>query len=191
MMQKIAVFASGQGTNFQQMVYDFKNHSSIKIAVLVSDRPNCGAVKFAQSQKIPVILLSKRVLSQTNWLQTALADFDVNWLVLAGFLLQIPAYIVDNYKSRIINLHPSLLPKYGGKGMYGNYVHQAVLANQESKSGITIHLVNEAYDDGPIIAQFELNLDPDETVERLQQKINKLELSHYPHVVAQYILEHS
>jgi phosphoribosylglycinamide formyltransferase-1 len=186
---KIAVFASGSGTNTEALVQYFKEHPSINVTVIFTNQPNAGVVQVAEHYDIPVYTFRKKTLYQEPaYILKALKAHQIDFLVLAGFLLLMPETIVEAYHGRIVNIHPALLPKYGGKGMYGRAVHQAVLQNQESVSGITIHYVNEAYDEGQVIEQVKCTVYPEEdTVDDLQMRVRQLELYHYPRIVEQVI----
>ncbi len=187
--KKIAVFASGSGTNTEALVQYFKEHPSINVTVIFTNQPNAGVVKVGEHYDIPVYTFRKKTLYQEPaYILKALKAHQIEFLVLAGFLLLMPETIVEAYHGRIVNIHPALLPKYGGKGMYGRAVHQAVLQNQESVSGITIHYVNEAYDEGQVIEQVKCPVYPEEdTVDDLQMRVRQLELYHYPRIVEQVI----
>lgn len=185
-MIKIALFASGTGSNVQNIIEHLKNHKEIEVHCVLSNNSNSGALEHAKKNTIRTSVFDKKTL--TNGIVTSfLLENQIQFIVLAGFLLKIPTTLISEFKNRIINLHPSLLPKYGGKGMYGHHVHQAVIDNVESASGITIHLVNEKYDEGRILKQFKVNLNKDETPSSLSKKIQVLEHNHFPQVVEEYI----
>lgn len=184
---RIAIFASGTGTNAKVLIDYFSNHQSIHVACLISNKENCGAVDLAKEQQIDVGLFCNESLVEGNTLVTYLSQNKIDFLVLAGFLRKIPFSIISYYKDKIINLHPSILPDFGGKGMYGKYVHEAVLNAKKKQTGITIHLVNENYDEGNYIAQFYLPVLPNETVSSLEDRIRKLEHRYFPFVIEGYI----
>ncbi len=188
-MKKIAVFASGSGSNAERLTAFFKARTDAKVTMIVCNKPDAGVVARAHRLRIPLVLISKRSFYESDSLLYTLKQEGVDAIVLAGFLWLIPEYLITAFEGKMVNLHPALLPAYGGKGMYGHKVHAAVIANQESKSGITIHLVNAAYDKGRILAQFETTIDRGETVESLAAKIHALEYAHFPEVVAAWLGE--
>lgn len=186
-MKKIAVFASGSGSNAERLVEFFKGRSDAKVTMIVCNKPEAGVVVRAHRLRIPLVLISKRSFYESDSLLYTLRQEGIDALVLAGFLWLVPPYLIEAYSNRMLNLHPALLPAYGGKGMYGHKVHEAVIANKEIKSGITIHLVNTEYDKGQILAQFETDISPNETAESLAEKIHSLEHTHLPEVVATWL----
>jgi phosphoribosylglycinamide formyltransferase-1 len=185
-MTKIAVFASGSGTNAQQIA-QFFNEFSIKVSLIVTNREDCGAIERAKSMEIPSVVFTKTQFNQPTEIIQYLRNQQIDFIILAGFLLKVSPELIAAFPDRIINLHPSLLPKYGGKGMYGRFVHEAVIANQETESGITIHLVNEQYDDGKILEQVAVEVDENETPTSLALKIQGLEHAHFPQTIHDYI----
>ena len=185
--KSIAVFASGSGSNAENLIRFFKNHPSIRVELVLTNKEDAPVVSKAKNLGVEVLCFSNEAFE--NGL-TVLQELDyraIDWIVLAGFLRKIPLNIIHGYPNRIINIHPSLLPKYGGKGMYGMHVHQAVIRAQESTSGITIHLVNEEFDKGEQLAQFETSIDSSDTPESLAVKIHALEQKHFPTIVEQTI----
>jgi phosphoribosylglycinamide formyltransferase-1 len=189
-MTNVAIFASGEGTNAENLFHYFKNDTRIKIKLVVTNSDTAGVIAKAEAHKKTVQLISKTSLNEYS---AQIIEFlkaeNINLIVLAGFLLKIPADFVKAFPNQIINIHPSLLPKYGGKGMFGANVHKAVVENKENESGITIHYVNEEYDKGAFILQEKCSIDADETVESLQQKIRKLELEYLPKAIEKIISE--
>ena len=179
----VALFASGRGSNVNNILCYFNENEKINIVVVGSNNPNSGALDYAKKHNVPVFTFSKNELNNSNFIINKLQKYDVSLVVLAGFVLKIPEEFISLFKGEIINVHPSLLPKYGGKGMYGDNVHKKILENGEKKSGVTFHFVNENYDEGKIINQYCVNLTSDETLTSLKQKINKLEWEHYPLVI--------
>ncbi len=177
--KNIVIFASGKGSNAVHLDSYFRNRHGYGIAHLVSDRPNSGASRWAQKQKIPTHILSDTQAIDCSTPYIAEADI----VVLAGYLRMIPQSLLECLQAPILNLHPSLLPKHGGQGMYGDRVHRAVLDSGDKKSGISIHEVNEKYDDGALLFQEELDIDPEETVDSLRAKIQNLERQHLPILV--------
>lgn len=185
--KNIAIFASGSGTNALNICNYFKDNSSINITTLVCNKPNAKVVERLQPFKIEVILIKKADLHQPKKLIKTLQNGKIDLIILAGFLWLIPIDLVKAYRKKIINLHPALLPKYGGKGMYGLNVHKAVLSAKEIETGITIHYVNELYDEGATIFQVTTKIDKDETPASLAQKIHQLEYTYFPKVVEEVL----
>lgn len=188
-MANIVVFASGSGTNFQALIDAVESGQlQAQIKGLITNKPGIEALKRATAHSIDTKVLSpSRFNSRQAFAETLLKqleDWDTDLIVLAGYLLKIPSQVIDRYKNRIINIHPSLLPKYGGKGFYGNKVHQAVIKNNDSVSGCTVHLVTEEYDEGPILAQQKVPVKPDDDAESLSKRILKEEHKLLPEVVA-------
>lgn len=186
-MKKIAVFASGSGSNAEALVHFFKDRKDARVAMIVCNNPQAGVVERAHRLRIPLVMVSKRVLYEDQSLLYTLRQEGIDALVLAGFLWLVPAYLIQAYPQRIVNLHPALLPAFGGKGMYGIKVHEAVIAAGEKESGISIHLVNEHYDEGQLLAQFRTPIAAGETVESLAEKIHQLEHRHFPETVATWL----
>lgn len=181
-MRSIAVFVSGHGTNLQHLIGAFEGSELAKIALVVSDKLAPKAFSFAQQAHIPTISL-RQLPNPENDLLARLKEQAIDIIVLAGYLSKVPPALIRSYPRRILNLHPALLPKFGGKGMYGLRVHEAVLAAKEQVSGITIHFVNEEYDRGDIVFQAVCPVRPDDTPDSLAQRIHQLEYEHYPRVV--------
>ncbi len=186
----IVILASGSGTNAEALIRHFSHSGNIKISGVLSNKPNAYVLERAISHNIANERFNRETFQSTSFIKI-LEKYRPDYIVLAGFLWQMPEIIVQKYADRIINIHPSLLPNYGGKGMYGRHVHEAVIANQEKLSGITIHLVNEAYDKGRILFQASCDIESGDTPETLAAKIHKLEHAHFPKVVQDYIKEHS
>ncbi len=183
-MQKIAVFASGSGSNAQCIIEYFEKIDSVRVAVVVTNRKQAGVIQRAENLGIAVEYVPKsKFVDDTDSVLRMLENYGVDFVVLAGFLLQIPAAIVSRYQGRIVNIHPALLPDFGGAGMYGSRVHEAVLAAGRSRSGITIHYVDNEYDRGEIIFQAEIDVVTGDSVDSLQAKIQRLEHEHYPRVI--------
>lgn len=186
--KSIALFASGNGSNAMNLIHFFQNHPQIEVKTLVCNKADAPVVAKVESLNIEVLIFSNEEFESGL---TVLQELDyraIDWIVLAGFLRKIPLNIIRGYQNRIINIHPSLLPKYGGKGMYGKFVHEAVVQAKELKSGISIHLVNEEFDEGKILGQFETELTPNETSDSLAEKIHSLEHKHFPIIVEQTLL---
>lgn len=185
----IAIFASGAGTNAQKIIEYFndpvaitKKRRPINIALIVSNNHAAGVLKIAEREKIPVLLIQKEKFNADGYLDQ-LNQFNIDFIVLAGFMWKVPALLIKAFPHKIINIHPALLPKYGGKNMYGNFVHQAVVNAGEKESGITIHYVDDLYDHGEIIFQAKCAVNQGETAESLAEKIHALEHEHYPKVI--------
>ncbi len=187
-MIHLAVFASGAGSNAQKIIEHFRNHQQVKVELVVCNKPGAGVLDIAVKAGIPYMLLDKETFFRGNAYVPELQRAKINWIVLAGFLWKLPAALLAAFPGHIINIHPALLPKYGGKGMYGNFVHQAVLEAQEMHSGITIHYVDEHYDHGDVIFQAECPVDKSDTPETLAGKIHQLEHQHYPAIIEQVVL---
>lgn len=185
MIKRIAIFASGNGSNAENICSYFKRSEDIQVSVILTNNSESGVVDRCRKLDIPLISFSKNELELKILLK--LLDLHIDYIVLAGFLLKIPLSIIQAYPDRIINLHPALLPKFGGKGMYGIHVHNAVIKAGESESGITIHCVNEEYDKGEILAQFRIPVDKTESPEELQTRIHELEYKYFPVVIESFI----
>jgi len=184
---RIAIFASGAGTNAQNIIDYFKSHGSVKIALLVSNKPEAGALTIAQKENIPTLIIDKERFFRGDGFVEVFLEKEIHLIVLAGFLWKIPRSLIRAYPNRIINIHPALLPKYGGKGMYGSHVHEAVIAAGDKQSGITIHYVDEVYDHGEIILQATCEVTASDTSESLAKKIHELEYAHFPKVIERVI----
>jgi phosphoribosylglycinamide formyltransferase-1 len=182
-MVQLAIFASGTGTNAGAIISRFRDHPGIRVALVVSNKAGAPVLDLARSHGIPALVLEKDRFANGDAYVEPLLDFPVDFIVLAGFLLKIPPALIRAFPNRIINLHPALLPKYGGKGMYGHFVHDAVIAAGEKESGISIHYVDEWYDHGNIIYQARCPVDGQDTPLTLARKIQQLEHTHYPEVI--------
>lgn len=182
-MIQIAVFASGTGTNAQQIIQHFKEHPAVTVALIVCNKPGAGVINVAGRENIPVLLIEKEKFMQGNAYTDELKALGIHFIVLAGFLWKLPKTLVSAFSNKIINIHPALLPKFGGKGMYGHFVHEAVIAAGEKESGITIHFVDEWYDHGNVIFQARCAVEPNDTPATLAQKIHLLEHAHYPSII--------
>lgn len=180
---QIAIFASGAGSNAQQIINYFKSCETIKITLIVCNKPGAGVLAIAQKAGIPALLIEKERFAGGDAYLPELGQYKIDFIVLAGFLWKMPVTLIQAYPEKIINIHPALLPKYGGKGMYGNKVHEAVIAAGETESGITIHYVDEIYDHGEIIFQASCAVEQNDTASSLAQKIHVLEHANYPAVI--------
>ena len=187
-MIRIVIFASGSGTNAENIINYFKNNENIKVTFVLTNNKNAKVLDRAKRLNIPSIIFSKNELKSHNFL--SFLENEADLIILAGFLIKMPDQIVKAFPNKIINIHPALLPKYGGKGMYGIHVHNAVVANKETKSGITIHYVNENYDEGAIIFQKEVILSNSDTPEDVAAKIHVLEQENFPKVIENTILKY-
>jgi len=181
-MKKIIVFASGSGTNAENIIQYFEKRPSAKVVAVFTNNPNAAVIEKTKKYGIPIDIFSKSDLFESKVLQK-INEYNPDWIVLAGFLLKFPQNIIKAFPNKILNIHPALLPKYGGKGMYGMHIHQAIIDNKELETGITIHYVNENYDEGAIIFQQKINLIGIETAEIVAAKIYKLEQEYFPKVI--------
>ena len=186
--KRIVIFASGNGSNVEAIVNYFSNHSLIEVGLILSNNKNAFVLERAKQLKIESYVFLKSELYDSDNLIEFLKLRNINFIVLAGFLWLIPNSLLTSFNNRIINIHPSLLPKYGGKGMYGKKVYEEILKNKENITGITIHLLNEKYDEGKILFQQSVDVDINESVETLTIKIQKLEHEYYPKIIENYIL---
>ena len=188
-MKKLAIFGSGAGSNAENICVYFNNSSDIKVVMMCTNRKDAFIVERAKKLKIPMVFTSKTELENFDDLAKILEKYQVDYIILAGFLLKIPSKMIEQYPNKIINIHPALLPKYGGKGMYGENIYKAVLENKETQTGITIHLVNQNYDEGKIIKQYACDVSKTENLSSLESKIHKLEFSNFPQTLEKYILK--
>jgi phosphoribosylglycinamide formyltransferase-1 len=182
-MKKIAIFASGSGTNMERIASFFAENPNVEVSLVVCNNPMAGVIQRAERLGIPVEMIDRKSFYDTDSLTQKLKYLKIDLVVLAGFLWLVPNHLLKAFPDRIINIHPALLPSYGGKGMYGEKVHQAVIAAKERFSGITIHYVNEQYDEGAVIFQEKIELVADETPESLASRIHELEYLHFPRVI--------
>jgi phosphoribosylglycinamide formyltransferase 1 len=189
-MKNIVIFASGNGSNAENIILHFKNSCQANVLAVFTNNPSAKVLEIAKNNQIPSVIFSKEDL-KTSLILHKLNAFRPDLIILAGFLLQFPENIIKNHPNKIINIHPALLPKYGGKGMYGMNVHKAIMENQESETGITIHYVNEHYDEGKIIFQQSVNIENCKTPEEIASKIHELEMKHFPEVIQQLITHNS
>lgn len=188
-MKKLAIFASGSGTNAEKIMRYFAHHTSIEVACVVSNKADAGVLAIAESAHIPTLIIEKEQFFRGDAYVPALKERGIEFIVLAGFLWKIPVPLINAFPGNIINIHPALLPNYGGKGMYGAAVHRAVVEAKEPKSGITIHFVDEHYDHGGHIFQATCELDTDETPESLAKKVQVLEHAHFPRIIEKVVLD--
>jgi len=186
-MKNIAIFASGNGTNAENIIDQFTNKNEINVKLILSNNPDAFVIQRAINHKIDWIVFNREQFYESDYVVQILLAKGIEAIVLAGFLWLIPDSLIKAYPDKIINIHPALLPKYGGKGMYGMNVHRAVIQNSEKESGITIHYVNEKYDDGKIIFNAKCTVEPNDTPESLAQKIHELEYKHFPEVIKSWL----
>ena len=185
----IAIFVSGSGTNCENLIKYFADSTRVSCALVVSNKPDVLALERAQRLGVPTAVAPKPQLNDPDFMLPLLRQYDVRFIVLAGFLPLVPDYLIDAYPRRIVNLHPALLPKYGGKGMWGHHVHEAVKAAGEQETGMTVHWVTPVCDGGEIIAQYRCALSPDDTVDDIAAKEHELEMAYFPKVVEQVLAD--
>jgi phosphoribosylglycinamide formyltransferase-1 len=188
-LKHIAIFASGAGSNAQKIIDHFRDSSLAKVTLILSNKAEAGIFKIAEKEQIPAVLIDKEQFFRGDTYIKLLQETKTDLVVLAGFLWKVPANLVTAYPNRIINIHPALLPKFGGKGMYGHFVHEAVLAAGELESGITIHYVNEKYDDGGVILQEKCTITKEDTPESLAHKVQALEHKWFPLIVERLLTQ--
>ncbi len=195
-MKQIAIFASGAGSNARKII----EHSllptsskgggatpAFKVALIVCNKPHAGVLLIAEEYEIPTLFIEKEQFFRGNAYVDELKAIGIDFIVLAGFLWKVPAVLIQAYPQQIVNIHPALLPKYGGKGMYGHFVHEAVIQNKETESGISIHLVDELYDHGKVVFQASCKVLPEDTADTLAARIHELEHRHYATVIEQLV----
>jgi phosphoribosylglycinamide formyltransferase-1 len=178
----IAIFASGAGTNAENIARYFERKSNDKVTLVLTNNPQAGVIVRARQLQVPVFVFTKEQF-ETDVVLDILKQQSIDFIVLAGFLKLVPKPILEQFPKRVINIHPALLPKYGGKGMYGTRVHEAVKKAGDNETGITIHYVNEHYDEGDIIIQVKENVRPKDSVEEIEKKVHRLEYNYYPEVI--------
>lgn len=183
----VAIFASGAGSNAKKIIEYFKTSAFIKVKLIVCNNPLAYVLKIAEQENISSIIIKKNNFFNGDSYLPELKNAEINFIVLAGFLWKVPPAIISAYPNKIINIHPALLPRYGGKNMYGNYVHEAVIESKDTDSGISIHYVNEEYDNGNIIFQKKCLIDDNETAETLAGKVHALEHEYYPQIIENVI----
>lgn len=183
MKKRVAIFASGSGSNAQKIMELFKHSAEIEIVLVLTNNPDAYVLQRADNFEIPTHIFGRKEFYETDHIIDLLKNLDVDLIVLAGFLWLIPKNLITEYPGRIVNIHPALLPKFGGKGMYGDHVHNAVLASGETEGGITIHYVDENYDEGEFIYQAKYKIDKDDNLEMVKFKGQQLEHQHYPRIV--------
>ena len=179
-MKRIVIFASGSGTNAENLIKFFNDRESASVVQVLTNNPQAKVIERCKNLNVNTLIFNKEDFSQSNDILNILKSLNTDLIVLAGFLWKFPEFILKEFENKVINIHPALLPKYGGKGMYGKYVHQAILDNKEVETGITIHYVNENYDEGAIIFQTKCSIETTDTIEDIATKIHKLEMYHFP-----------
>lgn len=187
-MKNIAIFVSGSGTNCENIIRHFSGHQQVNIALVLSNRADAYALVRAQRLGVPTAVVSKSEFNDEKKMNTLLDSYHINFIVLAGFLLMVPSFLIRRYDRHMLNIHPALLPKHGGKGMYGHHVHEAVKAAGDTETGMTVHWVSDVCDGGEIIAQFSTPLSPDDTPDDIAHKEHLLEMEHFPKVIEKTIL---
>ncbi len=185
----LAIFASGSGSNAREIIQYFSQHPTIKVALVLTNRKHAGVLEIAHAHNVETAYVPKSEFYESNRITTILREHNIDWIVLAGFLLKVPEQVLESYPDRIMNIHPSLLPKFGGKGMYGMHVHRAVKEAGALETGISIHLVNAEYDQGRLLKQVACTLTPEDTPEDIQRKVQQLEHEHYPSTIADTIMQ--
>jgi len=188
-MKKIVIFASGSGSNAENIIRFFKEKNDIKVVGVFCNNPKAKVIERAQNLQMPCTIFDRETWKNEDKMMKEIKNSNADFIILAGFLWLVPYYLIQAFPNKIINIHPALLPSYGGKGMYGEKVHETVVKNKETESGITIHLVNEHYDEGEILAQFRVHLSENETPTSLAEKIHELEMKNFPSVIQDYIIK--
>ncbi|GAA5041851.1 phosphoribosylglycinamide formyltransferase [Marivirga lumbricoides] len=186
---KIAILASGSGSNAEKIMQYFRNSQLAEVACVISNRKKAGVLERAERAGIESRVFPKEAFETAEPILDYLKEQAIDLVILAGFLLKVPAEIISEFPDKILNIHPALLPKYGGKGMYGHFVHDAVLKNKDKETGITIHLVNENYDEGNVLFQASCEINPEMSAEEIAAKVQVLEHQHFPKVIESYISE--
>jgi phosphoribosylglycinamide formyltransferase-1 len=186
-MNNIAIFASGSGTNAENIIKYFEKQTNIRVSLVLSNKSDAFVLERAKKLNVPVKVFNQQEFYGNTNVDKLLEEAKINFIVLAGFLLLFPKRLLDKYNGKIVNIHPALLPRYGGKGMYGMKIHETIAANKEIESGITIHYVDPVYDNGQIIFQKRFKIEEGDTAEEIAQKVHKLEYEFYPKVIEEII----
>lgn len=186
-MINIAIFASGNGSNAQNIAEYFQNHQAIHVSLILANKPDAFVIERAERLGIPSHVFNRKDFYESDNVLLTLLNYQIDFIVLAGFLWIIPDYLLQVYPQKIINIHPALLPRHGGKGMYGDKVHRAVIENGDEETGITIHFVNDHYDEGEIIFQDSFRVVPGDTAETIAQKVHQLEYKHFPLIIEKVV----
>jgi len=186
-MKRIAIFASGNGSNAENIINYFSDNNNVEVALILTNNKNAFVIERAKNHNIPCFVFTSKDLKETNNIIDKLSEFKIDFIVLAGFMLMIPQNILLAYPGKIINIHPALLPKYGGKGMYGDFVHEAVCQSGDTETGISIHYVNERYDEGDVIFQAKCLVGLHDTSDEIALKVHELEYRYYPEIIDKVI----
>ena len=186
-MTNVAIFVSGSGTNCENIIRYFKDSEEVKISLVLSNKADAYALVRAKNLNVPTAIMNKNDFNDREKMMTLMKEYEIEFIVLAGFLLIVPDFLIEAYDRRMINIHPALLPKYGGKGMWGHHVHEAIKAAGETETGMTVHWVSDVCDGGEIIAQFSTPLSPEDTPEDIAHKEHLLEMEHFPRVIEDII----
>jgi phosphoribosylglycinamide formyltransferase-1 len=186
-MKRIAIFASGSGSNAEKICNYFSGRTDVEVSLILTNNPQAGVIQRARKLHIPVVIFDRKTFYETERINQLLQNDGVDLIVLAGFMMLIPPFLVQGFHNKIVNIHPALLPKHGGKGMYGHFVHEAVVAAKDAQSGITIHFVNENYDEGNIIFQTSCEVADTDSPDDVARKVQVLEHEHYPRVIDEMI----
>lgn len=189
-MLNLSIWASGNGSNAENIINYFENNQDIQIKHILCNNASAGVIERAKRLGVPCHVFSRKEFSESEKIFNILLSDDIHFIILSGFLQMVPSVIVATYRNKILNIHPALLPKFGGKGMYGMNVHKAVIAASEIESGITIHIVNNEYDKGRIIMQAGFTIEPCDTPETIAEKVHALEYKHFPKVINDFVLFH-
>jgi formyltetrahydrofolate-dependent phosphoribosylglycinamide formyltransferase len=184
---KLAIFASGKGSNAEKIIQYFDNEQLVKVSMIVCNNPEAGVLDIAKHHNIKTLVIDKKTFAQTEEYVQLLKNEGITHIILAGFLWKVPETMINGYRNKILNIHPALLPNFGGKGMYGDKVHEAVIASGQKETGITIHLVDEHYDHGTTVFQASLAIEESDTESSIAQKVHALEHLHYPRVIAEWL----
>ncbi|PQB05356.1 phosphoribosylglycinamide formyltransferase [Aureitalea marina] len=187
MKQRIAILASGDGTNAENIIRFFEDHQHVEVSLVATNKATAGVIERAERLGVEALVFNREQLKDVAGLLAELKTRKIDFVVLAGFLLMIPHHLIEAFPEHMINIHPALLPKFGGKGMYGMHVHRAVKEKGETETGITIHLVNEHYDQGAILFQSKVEVSPGDSPEQIAEKVHQLEYQYYPKVIEQMV----
>ena len=187
--KRIAIFASGSGSNCENLIRYFEDSDVVKCALVVSNKADAYVLERAKRLGVPTAIMPKALLNDADAMMPLMREYDIDFIVLAGFLPLVPNFLLDAFPRRIVNLHPALLPKYGGKGMWGHHVHEAVKAAGETETGMTVHWVTPVCDGGDIIAQYKCEIAPSDSVDDIAEKEHQLEMRYFPEVVERIIRE--
>lgn len=187
MTKNIAIFASGTGSNAKKITHHFKHHTEINVSLIISNKPTAKVLIMAEEEGVPTVVISKKEFGDESYILKKLNEYSIDYVVLAGFLWLMPKYFVVAYKNRMVNIHPALLPKFGGKGMYGMNVHKAVREASEKESGITIHFVNGQYDEGDIVFQKSCSIATDDSPQKIAEKVLSLEHKYFPVIIEELV----